>query len=120
MDLDQLHNQPVYQCVNINETKCTFYKRCKPIFEVNKKDESWAYSTKRHLQNAKAYTLGNSFFDCWAMCKRQNCDFYSWNTTKKVCLISSNETEICLTSSETDPVIQAKYCCKEKMTIVHK
>ena len=113
-------NHPVYQCAGINENKCIFYKRCKPIFKVNEKDESWAYSKTMRLQNAKQYKLGNSFFDCWEMCKLHNCTFYSWNAKKKNCLISRNETKICLTSNETDPVIQAKYCCKEKLTTGHE
>lgn len=120
LPLDQFDDNEKYQCAHIDENKCIFHKKCKPIENANG-DESWTnrtYSQKKILKNAENFPE-KSLYNCSKRCKNERCTFFSWDSTTGTCLISKKDTEICVTSKEKvrQPkvtVIQAKYCCKEK------
>ena len=107
-ELIQISDHEKYQCAKMDKENCIFYTKCKQA-KKDDKYELWASSKTKHLKNAEIQNL-STLYECWNKCKVQNCVYFSWNEENKTCQISDNNTKICLTSNETDPVIQAKSC----------
>ena len=105
--LTQLNSSDIYQCAALDENTCDFYNLCKNV-DVVKTEESWSFNKNRKLREATIATSVKSVSQCWKLC--HNCSFFSWNPRNLECQFSNENTEICTSTAQQNPVFREEKC----------